>query len=112
MTSDLEAQIISLYAKGMTTRDISEHLKGAYLGVEISPTLISNVTEKISFLMIRSAGQQSKKIPVPIFYLIHLGLSVGATHRDGLRISNDFELRESKPYLLTSYHKILKFPDC
>jgi transposase-like protein len=46
-TSDLEAQIISLYAKGMTTRDISEHLKGAYLGVEISPTLISNVTEKI-----------------------------------------------------------------
>jgi transposase-like protein len=46
-TSDLENQIISLYAKGMTTRDISEHLKEAYLGVEISPTLISNVTERI-----------------------------------------------------------------
>jgi putative transposase len=39
----LEEQIISLY----TTRDISEHLKGMYLGVEISPTLISNVTDKI-----------------------------------------------------------------
>jgi putative transposase len=43
----LEEQIISLYAKGLTTRDISEHLKGMYLGVEISPTLISNVTDKI-----------------------------------------------------------------
>lgn len=43
----LEEQIISLYAKGLSTRDISEHLKGMYLGVEISPTLISNVTDKI-----------------------------------------------------------------
>jgi putative transposase len=46
-TSDLENQIISLYAKGMTTRDISDHLKEAYLGVEVSPTLISNVTERV-----------------------------------------------------------------
>ena len=45
--SELEAQIISLYAKGMTTRDISEHLKEAYMGVDISPTLISNITNKI-----------------------------------------------------------------
>lgn len=44
---ELESQIISLYAKGMTTRDISDHLKQAYMGVEISPGLISNVTNKI-----------------------------------------------------------------
>jgi len=46
-SSGLEAEIISLYAKGLTTRDISEHLKNIYMGVEISPTLISNVTNKI-----------------------------------------------------------------
>lgn len=45
--TELESQIISLYAKGMTTRDISEHLKQAYMGVDISPTLISNVTNKV-----------------------------------------------------------------
>jgi len=46
-SSDLEQQIMSLYAKGLSTRDISEHLKMAYFGVEISPTIISNVTNKI-----------------------------------------------------------------
>jgi putative transposase len=31
----------------MTTWDISEHLNEPYLGVEISPTLISNFTERV-----------------------------------------------------------------
>lgn len=46
-SNDLEQQIMSLYAKGLSTRDISDHLKMAYFGVEISPTIISNVTNKI-----------------------------------------------------------------
>ena len=45
-TSDLEQKIISMYAKGMTTRDISSHLADLY-GTEVSPTLISNVTSKV-----------------------------------------------------------------
>ncbi len=47
LSRKLEEQIISMYGKGMTTRDISEHLREVYMGVEISPTLISKVTDKI-----------------------------------------------------------------
>ncbi|MCP1312698.1 IS256 family transposase [Paenibacillus tyrfis] len=42
----IEEQIIALYAKGVSTRDIQDHLQGLY-GVEVSPTLISNITNKI-----------------------------------------------------------------
>lgn len=39
-------KILSLYARGMTTRDIREQLQDLY-GVEVSHTLISNVTEAV-----------------------------------------------------------------
>ena len=39
-------KIISMYARGMTTREIQGHLEEMY-GVEVSPTLISNVTEAV-----------------------------------------------------------------
>lgn len=39
-------KILSLYARGMTTRDIQDQLQELY-GVEVSHTLISNVTEAI-----------------------------------------------------------------
>jgi transposase-like protein len=42
----IEEQIIALYSKGMTVRDIQDHLNRMY-GVEVSPTLISNVTNKL-----------------------------------------------------------------
>lgn len=42
----IEDQILALYAKGVTTREIQDHLKQIY-GIEVSPTLISNVTGKI-----------------------------------------------------------------
>lgn len=44
--SSIEDQIISMYAKGMTVRDIQEHLNRIY-GIDASPTLISNITDKI-----------------------------------------------------------------
>jgi putative transposase len=40
-------KIISMYARGMTTRDIQTHLEEMY-GVEVSPTLISQVTEAVT----------------------------------------------------------------
>ncbi len=40
-------KIISMYAKGMTTRDIRSHLEEMY-GVEVSPTLISQETEAVT----------------------------------------------------------------
>src|SRR5207302_680936 len=39
-------KIISMYARGMTTREIQGHLEEIY-GIEVSPTLISNVTEAV-----------------------------------------------------------------
>jgi transposase-like protein len=43
---DLEEKIISMYARGMSTRDIQEHIKDIY-GMDISSTGISNITEKV-----------------------------------------------------------------
>jgi len=43
---ELDDKIISLYARGMTTRDIQAELQELY-GVEISATLISNVTNEV-----------------------------------------------------------------
>ncbi|WP_020676302.1 IS256 family transposase [Geopsychrobacter electrodiphilus] len=40
-------KIIALYARGMTTRDIQAHLEEIY-GVEISPTLVSQVTKAVT----------------------------------------------------------------
>ena len=39
-------QIISMYSFGMSCRDIQRHLQNVY-GVEVSPELISNVTESV-----------------------------------------------------------------
>jgi putative transposase len=44
--SGLEEKIISMYAKGMTTRDIQAHIKDLY-GYEISPETVSSITDKV-----------------------------------------------------------------
>ena len=45
-SGDLDSKILSLYAKGMTTRDITETFKEMY-DVDVSPTLISKVTDGV-----------------------------------------------------------------
>jgi putative transposase len=40
-------KILSMYARGMTTRDIQSHLHEMY-GIEVSPTLISEVTDAVA----------------------------------------------------------------
>jgi putative transposase len=42
----IEDQVLSMYAKGMTTRDIEKHLESIY-GIDASPELISRITDKI-----------------------------------------------------------------
>lgn len=44
-----DERIVSLYARGMSTRDIQAHFEEAY-GVEVSPTFISQVTNAIESL--------------------------------------------------------------
>lgn len=42
----IEDKIISMYAKGMTTRDIQSHIHDFY-GLDISATLVSQITDKV-----------------------------------------------------------------
>lgn len=45
--TDFDDMIISLYAKGMTTRDIAEHLTATY-GASVSHETIANITDAIN----------------------------------------------------------------
>ncbi|MGB5685387.1 MAG: IS256 family transposase [Candidatus Electrothrix sp.] len=45
--SGFDDKIISLYARGMTTREIQGHLEEIY-GVDVSPSLISGVTDAVA----------------------------------------------------------------
>lgn len=42
----IEDQIIAMYAKGVSTRDIQDHLNHLH-GIDVSPTMVSNITNKI-----------------------------------------------------------------
>ena len=44
--SDIESRVISMYAKGMTTRDISSHLEDIY-GIEASAEMVSKITDRV-----------------------------------------------------------------
>ena len=43
-----DEKILTLYARGMTTRDIQAQLQDLY-GVEVSPALISSVTDAVPY---------------------------------------------------------------
>lgn len=60
-------KILSMYARGMTVRDIQEHLSELY-GTEISPSLISAVTDAVADEVVK--WQNRPLDPVwPILYL-------------------------------------------
>jgi transposase-like protein len=62
----IEDQILALYAKGVSTRDIQDHLQQLY-GVEVSPTLISNVTNKIMPLIKEWQNRPLQQIYAMVF---------------------------------------------
>ncbi|MDO9591877.1 MAG: IS256 family transposase [Erysipelotrichaceae bacterium] len=45
--NDIEEKIIAMYAKGLSTRDIEDHVMDIY-GIEVSPSLVSRITDKIT----------------------------------------------------------------
>jgi len=60
-------KILSMYARGMTTREIQGHLQEIY-GAEISPTLISDVTDAV----IDELQQWQSRPLEPIYAIIYL----------------------------------------
>jgi putative transposase len=75
-------KIISMYARGMSTREITGHLEEIY-GIEVSPTLISNVTEAVMEEVKTWQGRPLETV-YPIVYLDALYVKV----RDGGHIRN------------------------
>ena len=46
LSGDIEEKILSMYAKGMTARDIDAHIREIY-GLEVSDSTVSRITDKI-----------------------------------------------------------------
>jgi putative transposase len=67
-------KIISMYARGMTTRDIQAHLQELY-GVEISPTLVSQVTDAITEEITLWQNRPLEEV-YPILYLDAIRIKV------------------------------------
>ncbi len=67
-------KIIALYARGMTTRDIQAHLEDMY-GVEVSPSLISQVTQAVKEEVILWQNRPLDEI-YPVVYLDAIRIKV------------------------------------
>lgn len=67
----IEDKILSMYAKGMSTRDIGTHIRDIY-GIDIAPSTISAITEKV---LLRVKEWQSRALdklyPILYFDAIH-----------------------------------------
>lgn len=66
-SNDLEKQIIAMYAKGMSTRDIEDHLRDIY-GVDASAALISRITDKILPQMNEWQSRQLDAVYAVVFF--------------------------------------------
>ena len=67
----IEDKILSMYAKGMSTRDIQSHIEDIY-GIELSPTAISNITEKVLQLVTEWQSRPLDCVyPIVYFDAIH-----------------------------------------
>jgi len=77
-----DEKILSMYARGMTTRDIQGHLEEIY-GVEVSPTLISNVTEAV-VEEVKTWQSRPLEAVYPILYLDALQVKI----RDAGHVQN------------------------
>jgi transposase-like protein len=77
-TNELEDKIIALYGRGMSVRDIQATLKDLY-GVEVSPTTLSAVTDKV-WELVETWQNRPLAAIYPIIYLDALHIKL---RRDG-----------------------------
>lgn len=75
--NSFDEKIISMYARGMTTRDIQSHIKEIY-GADISPTMISGITDKVVAVAEEWQSRPLEKIyPIVFFDAIHYKVKEG-----------------------------------
>ena len=77
-----DEKILSMYARGMTTRDIQGHLEEMY-GVEVSPALISEVTDGV---VEEVKAWQSRPLE-PIYPIVYLDALMVKMRHEG-RVEN------------------------
>ena len=78
----LDGMIISLYAGGMTVREIRHHLDST-LGVELSAGTISNITDAVADAVLQWQSRPLEEF-YPVIYLDAIRVKI----RDGGRVSN------------------------
>jgi putative transposase len=81
-TGQVDDMILSLYARGMTTRDIAAHLAEVY-GAEVSPALVSRVTDVVAEEI---TAWQTR--PLDAFYAILYIDALMVKVRDGGAVDN------------------------
>ncbi len=74
--------IISLYAGGMTVRDIEHHLAST-LGTQVSPATISNITDAVA-----AEVKEWQSRPLEAFYPVVFLDAIVVKIRDGAHVSN------------------------
>lgn len=92
-------KIISLYARGMTVREIQAHLQEMY-GTEVSPSLISSVTDAVSEEVKAWQGRPLDPI-YPIVYLdcIHVKVREGAVRVKAVYLAIGITMNGNKEVL-------------
>jgi len=78
-SNELEDKIVGMYGRGMTTRDIQLQLADLY-GMEVSATMISDITDKVMPLVEEWQNRPLQSI-YPIIYLDALVFSLRREHR-------------------------------
>jgi len=78
-SNELEDKVVAMYAKGMTTRDIEDHLGDLY-GVGVSAQMVSTITNKVMPLV--EAWQNRPLAAIyPIIYLDALYYTLRKDHK-------------------------------
>ena len=76
--SSFDDKIISMYARGMTTRDIQGHIKELY-GADVSPAMVSNITDKVLEVAAEWQSRPLSRIyPIIFFDAIHYKVREGS----------------------------------
>lgn len=77
--SGIENKIISLYSRGLTTREINEQVQDLY-GIEVSATMVSNITDQI-IPEIKDWQNRPLDSVYPIIFIDAVHFSVREDHR-------------------------------
>ena len=92
-------KVLSLYARGMTVREIQAHLQEMY-GAEVSPSLISNVTDAVvDEVKLWQARPLDAVYPIVYLDCIHVKVRDGAVRAKAVYLSIGITLTGEKEVL-------------